>query len=158
MDKNQNLEGRIFRVAALAIGGYLAFPIGGNVSAFLGSFFPYSDWVIETNSFWIRTYIPGLIGYSFTGFLLGLGLWLLFKNSARQLAIYLPIFLILGQWVRSYMAFSERGSGGFSPFGVLGYLLTSFRGFELLVVIPAAVFVTLWYFQNHSSGSDRASN
>ncbi len=140
---SSSIEGRIARYLIVAICAFFALEIGDNVSAFFVSF---------TMTF------HGVLGYSLTGLLFGFVLWLMFERRAKRIVYFLPVFLILGQWVASFIAFGESGrSANFSPFQLLAYMLTSEFGFKRLVVIPVGAFAAVWLLNRYRSPSTSAT-
>lgn len=118
------------RYFVIAVTAFFALKIGDNISAFFLSF---------------TTILNCILGYGLTGMVFGFVLWLMFERDSKKLVYYLPLFLILAQWIASYIAFGDSGrSEDFSPFRVLGYMLTSELGFFRLVVIPFGAFGAVW--------------
>lgn len=130
---SSSIEGRIAQYLIVAVCAFFALKIGDNISAFFVSF--------------TRTF-HGILGYGLTGLLFGFVLWLMFERGARKIIYFLPLFLMLGQWVESYIAFSESGRS-FSPLKVLGYMLTTELGFKRLVVIPVGAFAAVWLLKKY---------
>lgn len=157
MFKNKNQDQLIFRLIAVAILSYIAIPIADHLSAFIMGFISVG-WAIETDNYWVIKYIPGVIGHSITGYLLGIGLIKLFQKSARNIVKYIPLFIIFSAWIRSYIAVTENLLENFVPIDQLGYLLTSYMGFNMLVVIPASAFIAIWYFQKTSAQLSGTNN
>lgn len=139
MFKNMSVEGVSVRLIVVAVGSYLAFFISDWVSGFFVHFVPD----------WFSYFIPAFFGYSLTGFLFGLGLWLAFKHSGKQIIMLSPLFLVLAILVDNYIYFNNAGdSQSFAPWRILELLFTSLRGFYLLILIPGVAFLTIMYFSS----------
>lgn len=139
---------RIVLIIVLLVGSYISFNIAQQTSVFLMDFVPdvIYEWFTNNDASHFPFGVVTLIGYSFAGYLFGVGLWLIFKKSARNIIYYVPVSLIFTQLFPIHF-FPRRGANPdtFSAYNSLVYLMTSEHGFMLLVVIPAAIFFTLRY-------------
>lgn len=163
MAKNEKLEGVIIRLIAVAIGCYVALEIAMPLAHFVAALMPKS-WLLEScgneDCFWLSTTYQLLIAYSLTGGVLGICLWLLFKNSAKQLVKVIPLFIFLTYLVDQYSFWQTRGGMGYEVNFLsycVNFLMNSF-GLALLVTLPVSAFMAIWYLQKFSSKQDSQSN
>lgn len=152
MENEKNLESRIrdriVLIIVLLVGSYISLNIAGQTSAFLMDFVPdiIYEWFDNNDASHFPFGVVTFIGYSFSGYLFGVGLWLIFKKSASNIVFYVPVSLIFTKLFPIHF-FPRKGAnpGTFSAYNDIVYLMTSEHGFMLLVVIPAAIFFTLRY-------------
>jgi len=134
---NKNtIEGRIARYVIVLAVAFACLVIADNISAFFVS---------------LTTIGNRFFGYGITGLAFGYVLWLLFERAARKTCYILPIFLIVAQMIKSYIAFGDSGrSADFSPFGLLGFMLSSNLGFHTLVTIPVFSYAAVRFFERNA--------
>lgn len=135
----------------LAIGSYLAIPLSKMLSGFIGDFIV--DWAVEDeNLFWMLDLSnpARLLGFFVTGAAFGFVLWQRFKDGARRAVLLAPAFLLVGQLLNSVFSYLRLGRDDVPLGQILGLMLTSMRGFSILVIIPAGAYAAVWYMQRRS--------
>lgn len=144
---------------ASAIGAVIASVLANVLSGIIAGFLP-SEWITNSindadsiiTTITLFSYLHGLLGYGIAGILFGYGLWQLFRQSSTIAVMYSPGFMIFYTWIQSYLNLSDQGrEATFSPYQIVGMLLTSSTGFYMLIVIPAAAIMTIWYMRKNIS-------
>lgn len=131
-----SVEGRIARYAIILAVAYFSLVVADNISAFFVS---------------ITTVGNRIIGYGITGLIFGYVLWLLFERDAKKTCYFVPIFMAVAQMIRSYIAFGDTGrSADFSPFRLVGHMLTSNLGFHILVTITVFSYAAILFFEKNA--------
>lgn len=139
------LENRRIQFLVLAVGCFIAIFLGPHLTAFTMAFVPDA---FIFNDFFMR-FLPATIGYGCMGFLLGYGAWNLLEKNALALARFMPLIMLVVYNIQVYINFVDR-DGSYDPFGLMGYLLTSLKGYSLLIVVPVGYFLTVKYFEAKS--------
>jgi len=164
MAKNEKLESIIIRLIAVAIGCYVALKIARPLTSFVRRVLIPRNWSLECvdtgNCFWLSTTYELLIAYSLAGGVLGICLWLLFKNSAKQLVKFIPLFIFLVYLADQYSFWRAEGGMGYEG-NFLSYcvnFLMNSLGLAMLVALPMSAFMAIWYLQKFSSKQGSPSN
>lgn len=137
------IEGRIARYVIILAVAYFSLGVADIISAFFVSLTTIGD---------------RFLGYGITGLFFGYVLWLLFERTARKTCYLLPVFMAVAQLIKSYIAFGDTGrSADFSPFRLLGHMLSSSLGLHILVTISVFAYASILFFERNAEGKSPAN-
>lgn len=147
MAKKIFLENKQVHFISLAIGCFFALHLGDHATAFLMGFLP--EFLV--GNYFFHRIIPSTIGYGLTGFLLGYSLSLIFKKSTIKFIKYTPLVMIAVLNIQVYINFLDPNSSGYySPYKLLWWLITSIRGYQILIVLPVFAILSVFYINSDS--------
>lgn len=131
------------RWAGFVVAVLMARTTGDNLSGLMYDVFPYE----------FANMIGPLIGYGFTGVLLGLCMFYCLGNKAKSFLKWLPLLLLCVVLLGAFLnLFSAGRAGNWSVFGIIGLLLSRLSGYSYLFFLPFVSAITIYFLEAKKSG------
>lgn len=147
MTNDLNIDNK--RWVGFAVAVLMTRTTGDHLSGFMYSILPYDFAVM----------IGPLIGYGFTGVLLGLCMFYFLKSNFKYLIKWLPLLLLgvvlLGAFLN---LFSAGRAGDWSVFRILGLLLSGLSGYSYLFFLPFVSGITIYFLEAKKNNKDMDLN
>ena len=147
MTDDLNIDNK--RWVGFAVAVLMTRTTGDHLSGFMYRILPYD----------FAAMIGPLIGYGFTGVLLGLCMFYFLGSKAKDFLKWLPLLLLgvvlLGAFLN---LFSAGRAGDWSVFGILGLLLSRLSGYSYLFFLPFVSGVTIYFLEAKKNSSDMDLN
>jgi len=131
------------RWAGFVVAVLMSRTTGDNLSGLMYSILPYD----------IANMIGPLIGYGFTGVLLGLCMFYFLGSKAKSCLKWLPLLLLGVVLLVAFLnLFSAGRAGSWSVFGIIGLLLSRLSGYSYLFFLPFVSGVTIYVLEAKKTG------
>ncbi|MDC1286285.1 hypothetical protein N8198_00210 [Gammaproteobacteria bacterium] len=126
------------RWAGFAVAVLMSRTTGSHLSGFSYSVFPYD----------LAKVLGPILGYGFTGILLGLCMFYLLGNKGKSFLKWLPLLLLCVVLLSSFLnLFSAGRVSDWSIFGILGLHLSRLTGYSYLFLLPFASGMTMYFLE-----------
>jgi hypothetical protein len=133
------------RWAGFAVAVLMSRTTGDHLSGLMYDILPYD----------FAAMIGPLIGYGFTGVILGLCMFYFLGSKAKNFLKWLPLLLLCVVLLGAFLnLFSAGRAGDWSVFGILRLLLSSLSGYSYLFFLPFVSGVTIYYLEAKKNSSD----
>lgn len=136
MNDNVNIDNK--RWAGFAVAVLMSRTTGDHLSGFSYSIFPYD----------LAKVLGPILGYGFTGILLGVCMFYLLGSKGNRFLKWLPLVLLGVVLLSAFLnLFSAGRLGDWSVFGILGLLLSRLSGYSYLFLLPLVSAASIYYLE-----------
>lgn len=137
MNKMANIDNK--RWAGFAVAVLMSRTTGDHLSGFSYSIFPYD----------LANLLGPILGYGFTGILLGVIMFYLLGSTGKRFLKWLPLLLLGVVLLSAFLnLFSAGRLGDWSVFGILGLLLSRLSGYSYLFLLPLVSAASIYYLES----------
>jgi len=143
VNDNINIDNK--RWIGFAVAVLMSRTTGDHLSAFSYDVFPYD----------LATLIGPILGYGFTGILLGLCMFYLLGNKGKNFLKWLPLLLMSVVLLSAFLnLFSAGRVSDWSVFALLGLYLTRLSGYSYLFLLPFVSGMTMYFLEAKKNSSN----
>jgi len=139
MTDSLNIDNK--RWSGFAVAVLMSRTTGEHLGGFMYSILPYD--------------FAAMIGFGFTGILLGLCMFYLLDSKAKYFLKWLPLLLLCVVLLGAFLnLFSAGRFSDWSVFAILGDLLTRLDGYSYLFFLPFVSGITIYFLEAKKNNHD----